>query len=183
MQRAWWHIKNVGAKSVLDVGCGNGRALFPLKDTHRVFGIDFSSTAIARMKKEYGIDGAVMNVYDVDTLEEKFDFIIANHLLEHLERDEEFVRKCKSIMNEGGTFFAAVPNNMSGPEETEEHVRKYDIPMMQALLIKVFGNCEIEIIGNHLIGRAIYDDSKQHASQERNAVYREGVEASSSVHG
>ena len=154
MQRAWWCIAREGAKSVLDVGCGNGRLLFPIKDKCEVFGIDISQVAIDRMKNEYGVEGAVMDAYDVDKLERTFDFIVANHMLEHLYRDEEFVIKCKARLNPNGTFFCAVPNNMSGPEETEEHVRKYDQKMIEDLLNKVFGNCEIQIIGNHLIGIA-----------------------------
>ena len=157
MQRAWWYIQQERPKSVLDAGCGNGRLLFGIKhfapDTE-LFGVDISEVAIQRMKKEYGIEGAVMDVYDVDKLEKKFDFIVANHMLEHLIQDEEFVKKCKERMNLFGTFFAAVPNNMSGPDDTEEHVRIYDSTMMETLLNGVFGNCKIEIIGNHLIGIA-----------------------------
>src|SRR3990167_3722001 len=52
MQRAWWHINQMGAKSVLDVGCGNGRLLFGVKEGREVFGVDISQTAIDRMKKE-----------------------------------------------------------------------------------------------------------------------------------
>lgn len=157
MQRAWWEIQQKGAKSVLDAGCGNGRLLFGIKQINpqiEVFGIDISEVAIERMKKEYGIEGAVMDVDNIDKLEKTFDFIVANHMLEHLYRDVEFVQKCKEKLNPQGWFYAAVPNNMSGPEETEEHVRKYDHKMMAELLTRVFGNVEIRIIGNHLIGMA-----------------------------
>lgn len=157
MQRAIWEINKVQAKTILDAACGNGRLLFGVKQVLpecEVFGIDISEVAINRMKNEYGIDGKVMDVYDVDTLNMTFDFIVANHLLEHLYRDEEFVGKCKKILNPFGTFYAAVPNDMSGPEETEEHVRKYNRQMLEELINKVFGNCQIQIIGNHLIGIA-----------------------------
>lgn len=155
MQRAWWVMQQEKPKSVLDAGCGNGRLLYGVKrfaPETRLFGIDISQVAINRMMKEYGVEGAVMDVYDVHLLPEQFDFIVANHMLEHLYRDEEFVQKCKERMNDGGTFYAAVPNDMSGPEETEEHVRKYDSTTLSSLLGGVFGNCKIETIGNHLIG-------------------------------
>jgi len=154
MQRAWWHISQTGAKSVLDAGCGNGRLLFGVKQNHpeiELFGIDISQVAIDRMKREYGVDGAVLDVYQVEELGRKFDCIVANHMLEHLYRDEDFLISCKNCLNENGTVFCAVPNNMSGPKETDEHVRKYNREMIEELFNKVFGNCEITIIGNHLI--------------------------------
>ena len=154
MQWAWWRIKEFGAKSVLDVGCGNGRLLYGVKDTCEVFGIDISPVAIERMKKEYGIDGLAMDIYDMDKLEQKFDFVVINHTLEHLWRDEDVVRLSFNRLNDGGHLYVAVPNNISGPDETDEHVRKYDSNMLTHLLTKIFGNCTIKVIGNHLIGMA-----------------------------
>jgi len=154
MQWAWWRIQEFGAKSVLDVGCGNGRLLYGVKDTCEVFGIDISPVAIERMKKEYGIDGLAMDVYEMDKLDRKFDFVAINHTLEHLWRDEDIVRLSFNRLNDGGHLFVAVPNNISGPDETEEHVRKYDSTMLTHLLTKIFGNCTIKVIGTHLIGTA-----------------------------
>ena len=116
-----------------------------------VFGIDISQVAIDRMKKEFGIEGAVLDAYAVDQIGRSFDFIAANHMLEHLFRDEEFVRKCKDRLNPGGWFYAAVPNDMSGPEDTEEHVRKYTQGPLCDLVESIFGNFNTRIIGNHLI--------------------------------
>ena len=154
MRRAWWHIQKTEAQSILDVGCGNGRLLCGIKEGRRVFGIDFSPTAIERMKREYDIDGAVMNIYDLHELQETFDFVVINHTLEHLWKDEDVVQKCYDRLNSGGTFFASVPNSMSGPEETEEHVRSYNKETLKALIERVFGNCTIEVIHHHLIGIA-----------------------------
>ena len=153
-QRCQWLIQELKPKSVLEVGCGNGRLLFGVKNIADCYGVDLSPVAIERMKKEYGVAGEALNAYDIEKLNRKFDFVVANHLLEHLERDEEFVTKTKSILNDGGTFFCSVPNNMSGPEETEEHIRKYNQEMLKSLLMKIFGNVKMELIGNHLIGIA-----------------------------
>lgn len=154
MQMAWYKIRESGAKSVLDVGCGNGRLLYGVNDICDCFGIDISEVAIKRMMREYRIPGAVMDIYDMGKLERTFDFVVINHTLEHLYRDEEVVRMCKDKLNPGGTFFAAVPNDLSGPEETAEHVRKYNRKMLEDLINKVFGNCEIIILHNHLMGLA-----------------------------
>ena len=91
-----------------------------------VFGIDISKVGIEKMKKEFGIDGLAMDFYDLDKLERKFDFITCNHVLEHTWRDRDLLVLAYRRLNPNGIFLAAVPNNCSGPEETEEHVRKYD---------------------------------------------------------
>lgn len=150
--RAVHLIRKYKVKSVLDVGCGNGRLLYMVKDLD-CFGIDISDVAIKRLNEFYGVPGEAMDIYDMDEkIKRKFDFIVCNHTLEHLYRDKWTVETCKKKLNKGGYFYCAVPNNMSGPEETREHVRKYDGISLALLLKDVFGNVEIDLIGNHLIG-------------------------------
>lgn len=158
MQVAWNKIRKSGARSVLDVGCGNGRLLFGVRDLD-CFGVDISDVAIKRMVKNYGIQGKTMSAYDIDKLGKKFDFIVINHTLEHIQRDEELLQKCKSIMNPEGRIFIAVPNDISGPEETEEHVRKYNNMSLKELMTKVFRNCETSFLHNHLFGESINENN------------------------
>src|SRR3990167_6690882 len=71
VQRAWWYAKQNNASSVLDVGCGNGRLLYGMKcllPDAALYGIDFSDVGINRMKKEYGIRGKAMDIFDLDSL-------------------------------------------------------------------------------------------------------------------
>jgi 2-polyprenyl-3-methyl-5-hydroxy-6-metoxy-1,4-benzoquinol methylase len=156
MQLAWTKIKETQAKSVLDIGCGNGRLLYGVRDLD-CFGIDISDIAIAHMKNVFRIDGIAMSVYDLDELDKKFDFIVCNHTLEHLTRDEYALKKIKNKLNIDGTFFCAVPNGISSPEDTDEHCQMYDSVSLKLLLTKIFGNCEIIVMHNHLIGISKYE--------------------------
>lgn len=154
MQYAWWKVAEYKPKSVLDAACGNGRLLYGIKVKNpeiELFGMDISEVGINRMRNEYGINGVIMDVYDIDKVGKSFDFIIGNHLLEHLYRDAEFLFKARLVLNDGGYMFVAVPNDMSGPEETEEHVRKYNEESLKKVMMGVFRNVETKIIGNHLI--------------------------------
>jgi 2-polyprenyl-3-methyl-5-hydroxy-6-metoxy-1,4-benzoquinol methylase len=153
MQVAWDKIRKSGAKSVLDVGCGNGRLLYGVRDLE-CFGIDISDVGIKRMLREYGIEGLAMSAYDLDKLNRKFDFVVMNHTLEHIQGDEEVIRKCKEVLNPGGTLFIAVPNGISGPEETEEHIRSYNQSSLKELILRVFNNCEISYLHNHLFSES-----------------------------
>jgi 2-polyprenyl-3-methyl-5-hydroxy-6-metoxy-1,4-benzoquinol methylase len=159
MIRAIETAKKIGAKSVLDIGCGNGKLLAQLPDLDR-FGIDVSDVGIKRMWDRYGVNGLAMSAYDVDTLEKTFDLITMNHTLEHIQEDGLVLSKCKKVLKPGGTMFVAVPNNMSGPECSEEHMRAYNKQTLRELMVKVFGNCEISHLGNRLFGVSKNEDNQ-----------------------
>ncbi len=154
VQRAWWYATESGAKSVLDVGCGNGRLLYGMKfllESPYLLGIDFSKTAIERMKEWYGINGEVLDVFDIDKIARKFDMVVVNDVLEHIEDEALFLNKCKDRLNDGGTFYLALPNNMLGPDETDEHLRVYTEQSTRELLDKVFDSYELELIDIHIL--------------------------------
>jgi len=147
MKRTTWRIPK-GA-SVLDIGCGNGKLLKYLPEGCNGYGIDVSEVAIRKLKA-LGLEGEVMNAYNIDKLHKKFDFIAANHLLEHLERDDEFVKKCYNQLNDNGILYMAVPNDMSHPDETTEHCQMYNENTLKVLVSRYFPKVEIKIYGNHL---------------------------------
>ena len=150
--------KELKPKTMLEVGCGAGGLLKPIKDLGiDVYGIDLSWVAIYRMKERHDINGVGLNVYDLDKLDAKFDFIAAHHIFEHLIEDEKALRLCRDKLNKGGTMLASVPNNRSSPKEAKDHVRMYDEKAFKELFIKVFGNCETSKIGNHLFARSIWN--------------------------
>lgn len=154
VQRAWWYAKKYDVKSVLDLGCGNGRLLYGIKrllSDCELFGIDFSDTAIKRMKKEYDIDGAVMDVFDIRGLNRKFDMVIVNDVLEHIEDEKLFLRECFNVLNEGGYLYLGIPNNILGPEDTDEHLRKYTKESVIELMNNFKEFYTIEIIDIHII--------------------------------
>lgn len=142
--------------SVLDIGCGHGKILRLLKSGKNceVYGIDISSVAIEMMRKA-GVEGEVCNAEDlVLKTGKKFDVIIASHILEHLDNDEEFVSRCSKLLNPNGFMIVAVPDKCSPPEEEVEHVRMYDENSLMTLMLKDFYKIEDCSIKNHLIFKA-----------------------------
>jgi len=152
MKRCWFYVKEMKPKTILEIGSGSGRLLAGVKEIGECFGVDLSPVAIDRLKLKYGIKGRVLNAYDVDKLEKKFDFIIANNLIEHLYRPKEFLAKVEKLLNDKGTFFCSVPNDMCGPEETDKHTRTYNGKELAEMLTEIFGNAKTEVIGHHLMG-------------------------------
>jgi 2-polyprenyl-3-methyl-5-hydroxy-6-metoxy-1,4-benzoquinol methylase len=110
--------KNKDAK-ILDIGCGMGQFLGVLKTESytNLKGIDINNEALESCRKKG------LNVTQItDTREftvpenEKFDFIIMSHVLEHIEKDviiDTLVHIRKNLLAPGGSFALMVPNGQS----------------------------------------------------------------------
>lgn len=152
--RSYHFAKQLQAQSILDVGCGNGRLLYGMKTVlpnADLFGIDFSDVGIARMQKEYGISGSVMDVYELSKLNRKFDFVVVNDVLEHVKDEERFLQGCIDVLSDDGSLYLGIPNDILGPEDTAEHLRKYTVESVKELLDNFFDDYIIETIDIHII--------------------------------
>ncbi|CAM3368892.1 class I SAM-dependent methyltransferase [Helicobacter labetoulli] len=117
---------------ILDFGCGFGQNLLAIKEHNYNFidssgggrnnsskpyllGIDINPHAIAYVQS-LGIESMVCeNIIDFRP-QEKFDLVIATHILEHLPKErvvEILAHFRKHILKEGGKMFIAVPNAQS----------------------------------------------------------------------
>ncbi|MBI4136939.1 class I SAM-dependent methyltransferase, partial [Candidatus Roizmanbacteria bacterium] len=154
VQRAWWYAKQNNVSSVLDVGCGNGRLLYGMKcllPDAALYGVDFSDTGISRMKKEYGIRGRTMDIFDLDTLPYIFDMVVVNDVLEHVEDEKKFIQKCLNRLKDGGIFYLSLPNNYLGPKDTDEHLRLYTEESTRELLDGFPYPYLLELIDIHIL--------------------------------
>jgi len=92
---------------ILDIGCGLGWLLSYLDDGWDKFGIEISEFA-SNHAKQYG------NIFN-GTLEgylnnSKFDVIIMNHVIEHLENPVYALNKVKSLLSDKGVFILGTPD-------------------------------------------------------------------------
>ncbi|RAR75470.1 class I SAM-dependent methyltransferase [Flavobacterium aciduliphilum] len=92
---------------ILDLGCGYGSLNKYLKGVNYEFilGVDLSSNAISRAKKESFINSKFI-VSDIQqfTPEEKFDIIIFNEVLYYLDDQMKILRRYSKYLNDGGYF-------------------------------------------------------------------------------
>jgi SAM-dependent methyltransferase len=100
-------IKKVG--SALEVGCSTGLMLSLLKAKGwQVKGIEVSKKA-AEIARERGIEIDVKDFFKFGN-SEKFDLIIFNHTLEHLENPTKAVEKARSLLKSKGLLYIDLPN-------------------------------------------------------------------------
>ncbi len=99
-------------KTVLDVGCGTGRACHEMAKlgAKSVLGIDFSDAAIAEARCRPPRDNLTYRVDDVMRHRGKYDVVVAIGTLEHMDEPYEMLKRFKRRLNKGGAIIITCPN-------------------------------------------------------------------------
>jgi 2-polyprenyl-3-methyl-5-hydroxy-6-metoxy-1,4-benzoquinol methylase len=101
---------------ILDLGCGNGDFLLYVKNLgyENITGVDYSEEMTSISEKT--VKGIRIVSQDATLFlkesNQKFDFIICAHLLEHFEKPKvlETFKLAKEKLNSGGSFMVFTPN-------------------------------------------------------------------------
>ena len=106
-------IKQISWKSkkVLDVGCGTGFFAYrAVKKGSQVLGIDYSIEAIEIAKSQYSHPNLEFKNIDVSKIKEKFDVIVSNGTLEHMDEPLKTLKLFKKCLNPKGCIIITSPN-------------------------------------------------------------------------
>jgi len=102
-----------GQKKILDVGCAQGTlALMLAERGHDVLALDLRPGFLeyAQTRHTHGrIRFVAGNALECE-LDERFDLIFANQIVEHLVYPERLIRKLKSLLDPGGKVVVTTPN-------------------------------------------------------------------------
>jgi SAM-dependent methyltransferase len=113
-----------GNIATLDAGCGNGAFVFQaFKLRNEVLGINLDPYQVKRCEeyRDYvGINSLhcqfkVYNIYDLLSLNQKFDQIICFETLEHLKKDEEVIAIFRDILKPSGVLHICTPRGNRRP--------------------------------------------------------------------
>jgi 2-polyprenyl-3-methyl-5-hydroxy-6-metoxy-1,4-benzoquinol methylase len=104
-------------KTYLEVGVGHGfylsKALEILDAKTKIMAVDISITSIEmarRFVNDARVEYKLMDIFDFDE-KERFDFITAGEILEHLEDPIQFLLKLNSLLSKNGVLFFTTPIN------------------------------------------------------------------------
>ncbi len=98
-------------KKVLDVGCGTGFFAYKAaKKGAKVLGIDFSNEAISIAKSQHSHPNLEFESIDVTKVKEKFDVIVSNGTLEHMDEPIKTLKLFKRHLNPNGCIIITSPN-------------------------------------------------------------------------
>ena len=96
----------------LDFGCGGGADLERVKMAHpnwELYGLDAISTACEETRKR-GFEVFCGDVFSMDLPKDFFDRVNMSHVIEHLQRPQETLKKLYDTMKEGAAVTITTPN-------------------------------------------------------------------------
>ena len=140
-------VKQTGAKTFVDVGCGNGTISKLLCSMGMSgTGVDFSKlsleTSAVTLKDEIAAGRYKLVEGDATKLEtplEPADLVLSYMVMEHVHDDVGFVQTLSSLTKKGGYLALCVPgrrDRWSFEDETVGHLRRYDRGDLDGVLSK-----------------------------------------------
>ncbi|MFX0103636.1 MAG: class I SAM-dependent methyltransferase, partial [Candidatus Hodarchaeota archaeon] len=101
--------KNVSGKEVLGIGMGWGQDLNAVKELGaHVTGCD-PNPCSSQIGEECGFD-VVNDYFDPSLFDEKFDIVLCNEVLEHVDDPIDFLSNVKEVIKPEGLIFIKVPD-------------------------------------------------------------------------
>jgi SAM-dependent methyltransferase len=73
-----------------------------------------------------------------------FDCVVAVEVLEHVQRDELFVKEVHRVLKDGGLFVMTTPNGDFVENTNPDHVRHYTLKELSTVLQSCFATVEVE---------------------------------------
>jgi len=142
----------VGAKVVLDIGCGEGYGSDFLSNYAKsVLGIDYDKAVISYARDKYNkknLQFMVLDIKDLISLTKKFDVICSFQNIEHIRETDKLLKDISSLLNDDGVFICSTCNMKdASPGRTTPfnnfHVKEYRFSEFQGLLEAHFSSVEM----------------------------------------
>lgn len=83
-----------------------------------------------------------MVVPKLDFADESFDYVVSFQVIEHIEKDADFVSEVCRVLRPGGKFIVSTPNAPMSLTRNPWHVREYQAEELKSLLKRNFSDVE-----------------------------------------
>ena len=145
------YLKSVLEKNedVLEIGCGEGYGSFIISEMVRhVTALDNNSDVIKYAKSKYNKDNLDFVHVEGLTLpftDSSFDTIVLFQVIEHIEKDEAFLKEIRRVLKNSGRLILTTPNREHRLKPGQKpwykhHVREYARKELEDLLKSVFND-------------------------------------------
>ncbi len=148
-------------ESILEIGYGSGDMLVAYHDLGlAVTGYDFSDVAYETAKQriaEQELDVKILR--SESEIKQRFDYVVACEVLEHVENDIDQLMKWKQFIKPNGTFILSVPARMkkwNANDTWAGHLRRYEKSELHTKL-KSVGLSNVKILSYPFPANIILD--------------------------
>ncbi len=151
---AYYHAKPYINGDLLELGCGEGRGvelLAPLAKSY--VGIDKIKSIIDRLKGQFPDYQFLDGVFPPFPFQDnQFDTIITFQVIEHIKKDDEFIKEIHRVLKPGGVALMTTPNIKMTLSRNPWHIREYTAEQLETLCLKYFSQVEMKgIAGNEKV--------------------------------
>ncbi|MEQ9403275.1 MAG: class I SAM-dependent methyltransferase [Cyclobacteriaceae bacterium] len=160
--KAYYAAKPFIKGDLLELGCGEGRGvelLAPLASSYT--GIDKISAVVETLSSkypDYSFSDGVFPPFPYP--DESFDAIVTFQVIEHVKKDDEFVKEISRVLKKGGCALITTPNIKMTLSRNPWHEREYTATQLEDLCKKYFTDVEMKgIAGNEKV-MAYYEQNK-----------------------
>jgi ubiquinone/menaquinone biosynthesis C-methylase UbiE len=139
---------------VLEIGFGEGYGTHLISGyVDSVIGLDVEEKAVEYANKKYGSGNCSFQTYDGSKIpfeENTFDSIVSYQVIEHVEKDENFLKEIHRVLQDQGKLYLTTPNRLHRLAPGEEpwnpfHEREYSPEQLRELMDNIFS--EVNIFG------------------------------------
>ena len=137
---------------VLEIGTGSGYGIEVVAPrAARFVTIDKHAPAPELIGRP-GVEFRQTTVPPLPFEDDTFDCVISFQVIEHIEKDREFVREIHRVLRPGGRFIVTTPNAPMSLTRNPWHVREYTAAELRELLGEVFSQIEtLGVSGNEKV--------------------------------
>ena len=143
---AYHHAKPFIKGDLLELGCGEGRGvelLAPLASSY--IGIDKIKPIVDELRKKFPDYEFLDGVFPPFPFKEnQFDTIVTFQVIEHVKKDEEFIREIHRVLKPGGTALITTPNIKMTLSRNPWHIREYTAEELIGLCKRHFDSVEMK---------------------------------------
>jgi ubiquinone/menaquinone biosynthesis C-methylase UbiE len=139
---------------VLEIGTGSGYGIEKIAPhTNRFVTIDKYKTDVLSDTNINNVEFIKMNVPPLSNIpDNSFDFVITFQVIEHIKKDNEFVKEIYRVLKNKGKLIVTTPNKKMSLTRNPWHIREYTINELENLLLNHFGSVEkLGVFGNDKI--------------------------------
>ena len=148
---------------VLEIGTGSGYGIEVISPNVDSFvTIDkFETSAREKIKGHSNVEFKKMNVPPLTGLEDNsFDVVISFQVIEHIQKDHEFVKEIHRVLKPEGKMIITTPNKSMSITRNPWHIREYEINVLKEMFEKYFSSVDARgVFGNDSVMK-YYEENK-----------------------